>query len=309
MKPNNSKHFAIAFRCGRLANRLVLFANFIAFAEEYGYRVSNVTFHTYADQFSTTRQDIYCRYPVMKRKSILDTIPYLAKTIRKTRVLTHVIRAVSILNENCTHLGERFITLHEQQGADITYLESSDIQAKIAKAETIFVYGWRFRAPACVQRHAEAIRQYFKPVAKVELASQNAISPLRENADIVIGVHIRRGDYKSWHNGQYYFSVDNYVKWMHELAEQLHEKKVAFMVSSDEKWTREDFPGLTVGFGPGFPIGDIYALAKSDYIIGPLSTFSQWASFYGNKPLFHLRERDVHIELKNFSVADLLEIP
>jgi hypothetical protein len=38
--------------------------------------------------------------------------------------------------------------------------------------------------------------------------------------------------------------------------------------------------------GPGHFIEDLYALASCDYIIGPPSTFSQWASFYGNVPRY-----------------------
>ena len=38
--------------------------------------------------------------------------------------------------------------------------------------------------------------------------------------------------------------------------------------------------------GPGTEIGDLYSLAACDYIIGPPSTYTQWASFYGQVPRF-----------------------
>ena len=47
----------------------------------------------------------------------------------------------------------------------------------------------------------------------------------------------------------------------------------------------------------------------TNYILGPPSTFSQWASFYGNKPMLHLSGRDQKIELEKFQVADLHTIP
>ena len=95
---------------------------------------------------------------------------------------------------------------------------------------------------------------------------------------------------------------------MKELAELFPDRKVAFLVCSDEIRNEREFPGLTVGFGPGSPLGDLCALAKCDYIFGPLSTFSQWASFYGNKPLFHLEDRDARLELANFRVANLQKL-
>jgi hypothetical protein len=64
-----------------------------------------------------------------------------------------------------------------------------------------------------------------------------------------------------------------------------------------------------VGFGAGSPVGDLYALAQCDYIFGPVSTFSQWASFYGNKPLLHLENHEAQVEREQFRVSDLQEIP
>jgi len=66
---------------------------------------------------------------------------------------------------------------------------------------------------------------------------------------------------------------------------------------------------LQVGIGAGSAVGDMCALAKCDYIFGPLSTFSMWASFYGNKPLFLIHDSKVRIEREKFGVADLAEIP
>src|SRR5580700_2068789 len=80
------KLFVFGLRTGRMANRLILFANFIAVAEEQGHRIINFTFHSYADFFETTRRDIYCRYPVPRRRSWLDVLPGVAVGIRKTRI-------------------------------------------------------------------------------------------------------------------------------------------------------------------------------------------------------------------------------
>lgn len=51
------KFFIVALRCGRLANRLILFANLIALAEEQRHRLINSTFHSYARFFKTTCRD------------------------------------------------------------------------------------------------------------------------------------------------------------------------------------------------------------------------------------------------------------
>ncbi len=297
-----------SLRCGRLANRLVLFANFIALAEELGLRVSNVTFHSYAHLFVTTRRDLYCRYPG-GRRSGFDLVPGLPALIRRSRLLYHAVRGASRLNERLPLLGRKVVTLREKPGQEIISLEEPELQARIQAARIVFAYGWRFRAPRCVTRHAAKIRAYFRPWEPYEQASRLPVAWLRERAEVVVGVHVRQGDYRTWRGGQCFFPPSRYAVWMRDLARQVPGRKVAFFVCSDEPRTEQEFPGLMVRLGAGPPVVDLCALAECDYILGPLSTFSQWASFYGNKPLFHFRDAKAEVKLNGFAVSDLAEIP
>src|SRR4051794_38035953 len=106
-----------------MANRLIIFANFIAFAEDQGYRVNNCTFHSYAHLFETTRRDIYCRYPLPKRRSCFDLVPGAAKLIRFTRVFYRAVWTASRTNERAQIFGRSTITLREIKGQPITSLE------------------------------------------------------------------------------------------------------------------------------------------------------------------------------------------
>jgi hypothetical protein len=292
-----------------MGNRLTLFANLVAYAAEHGHRLANVTFHSYAHLFETTRRDIYCRYPVPQRRSWLDIIPGVAVVIRKTRIFVHVIRRVSLLNDKLPLFGKRVVTLRERPGHLIILLETPEVQAQILDARVVFVYGWVFRAPGAMRRQAEKVRAYFRPIAEYEQASSQAVAPLRMNAEVVIGVHVRQEDYRRWRKGTCFFTMPQYAAWMRELAGQFPSKRVSFLVCSDEPRRMEEFPGLSVGFGPGTAVGDLYALAKCDYIVGPLSSYSQWASYYGNKPLYQLSDSNDRLELSKFQVSYLDDIP
>ena len=68
------------------------------------------------------------------------------------------------------------------------------------------------------------------------------------------------------------------------------------------------FSGLTVDHGPGDPVGDLFALAGCDRVIGPPSTFSQWAAFFGDVPICFLDEGKP-LAPDRFSVSDLSVIP
>jgi hypothetical protein len=303
--PNKPKLFTISLRCGRLANRMILFANFVALAEEQGHRLINFTFHTYSELFEGTRGNIYCRYPRPKRRSWLDIVPGVAALLRKTRIPYHLTRAVAALNERFPIFGDMVQTLHELPGAKITLLDGPEYHEKIRPARIVFVYGWWLRTPNLVKKHGDKIRAYFRPVEKFETAAREAIEPLRREADVVIGVHIRHGDYRGWFDGRYFFPAARYAAWMHELAAQFPDRRVAFFVCSDEPRSLDEFPGLSLGLGTDSPVSDIYALSRCDYILGTKSTYSQWASFYGEKPLLQVCGTDEPAKLENFRVSYL----
>lgn len=308
MPTTDNKLLVVAFRTGRLANRLALFANVIGFAAEHGHRVVNAAFHSYAHLFESTRRDIYCRYPAARRRSVFDLMPGAAPAIRKTRILYQLLRRASVWNERFPVFGQRVFTLREIPGQTIL-LDAPEVQAQMAGAKIVFVHGWRIRAPESVRRQAAVIREFFRPVAESEQAARLAMEPLRRQADVVVGVHIRQGDYRTWKQGQFFFTPEQYAAWMRELAAQFPGRRTAFFVCSDEPRRAEEFPGLTVGLGGPSPVADLYALAQCDYLLGPPSTFSQWASFSGNKPLFHPRHGDERVELDRFTVSYLDEMP
>jgi hypothetical protein len=308
MRSADNKILVVGLRTGRLGNRLVLFANVIGFAAEHGYRVVNVAFHSYAHLFENTRRDIYCRYPVVRRRSLFDLIPGAAPAIRKTRIFYQFIRHASEWNDRFPILGKSVFTLREIPRQTLL-LDAAEVQSRLAGAKIAFVHGWRIRAPESLRRQADKIREYFRPIASLADASRQVVERLRQEAEVVIGVHLRQGDFRTWKNGQYFFTPERYAAWMRELAGQFPGRKTAFFVCSDEPRQASEFPGLTVAIGAGPAMVDLYALAGCDYIFGPLSTFSQWASFYGNKPLYHLRSNDDRVECSRFAVSDLQEIP
>src|SRR5437879_2246638 len=105
--PADAKLFVVALRCGRLGNRLILFANFVALVEEQGGWVYNPTFHSYSSCFAATRRDIFCRYPPPDRISLLDAMPPLAGAIRATRLFYRLAHAASELQDRWRILGRR----------------------------------------------------------------------------------------------------------------------------------------------------------------------------------------------------------
>jgi hypothetical protein len=285
-----------------MGNRLLLFAHFIAFAEEHGHRVRNFTFQAYAKFFEGTCRDIYCEYPVAGRERFLNSIPGLPKLIIDTRFLFRASRFVRAVNEKFPLFGRGIVNLEPPPGK-ITLLDGPEVRSLVGSAKTIIANGWHLRAPDALRKHAEKVRRYFDPVPEIEGKVRRIIEGMRQQAQVVIGVHIRHGDFRRWRGGKYYFPASRYAEWMRGLAGQFSGAKVSFLVCSDEPRSQEEFPGLSVVISENSPVGDLCALAKCDYVLGAMSTFSQWASFQGNKPLFHVRHTDDQVDREKFRVA------
>jgi hypothetical protein len=144
------------------------------------------------------------------------------------------------------------------------------------------------------------IRTVFAPKENILHYAEALLEHARGMGDIVIGVHLRWEDYRGT---PYFFPLNVFLNRMKEISSFFKPTKVSFVICSPEKLKQEDFPDTCVFSSDGSPVQDMYSLAGCDYILGPPSTFSGWASFYGSKPLFTMRK---DIPFDNVSEADIV---
>ena len=58
------------------------------------------------------------------------------------------------------------------------------------------------------------LQKIFCPKKEIMDKATSMISDIRKHADIIIGVHIRHGDYKTFYNGRFYYSLEEYHQFM-----------------------------------------------------------------------------------------------
>jgi hypothetical protein len=162
------------------------------------------------------------------------------------------------------------------------------------KKNKILFYGWKFRANDLVKKQYEEIRKVFKISEEYQLILNNYFYKIDKTNKLLVGVHIRRGDYKTFENGIYYYTDEQYLTYMNAVAKELG-KEIVFLICSNEKVNIDFFNTETTNAiaGPNHELLDMYALAACDYLIGPPSTFTMWASFYGNVPLYMMKDKSV----------------
>jgi hypothetical protein len=180
------------------------------------------------------------------------------------------------------------------------------LPSQISRSRACFVQGWQFRANASLHKHAAQIRQIFTPAAEFREHLDRYLAANITPGQLLVGVHIRHGDYRTFENGRYFYTLDQYAQVMQNILQLLGPENVTFMISSNVAVPAQalNMPQYTLVSAPGHELLDLYALARCHYIAGPPSTYSMWASFYGEVPLYMIREPDRPFTLAEFKIQE-----
>lgn len=288
--------FVNAHKAGQLANCLVHGSHLVAAALEHGHRVANPGLLGYAAYFPATRDDLLCRFPA--RRSRLPHGP------RARRALYRLVRLAVPTLRRLPLLGPRVRAVVWRDLEAVYRLDGPEFAALAGRGGLLLFEGWNFRSGA-VEAHAEAIRRYFTPLPEHLRRVEEVVGPLREGPGPLVGVHVRRGDYAGHLGGRYFWEVGAYAALVRRLAGAFPGRRPAFLVCSNERLDPALFEGLPVTFGPGHLIEDLYAFARCDYLVGPPSTYTLWASFYGRVPLRHLEAPGDEVRPEDFRIASI----
>ena len=158
--------------------------------------------------------------------------------------------------------------------------------AAMIESPLVVFEGWDFRSRTAILQVRDKIISIFKPRPAVEEEVSKRMSVARGSSGIVVGVHVRWEDYRGTDR---FLDLHEYVSRMTELRDLLSPQKVSFLVVSPESVPVESLPANSFSFAGKSAVVDMYSLAQCDYLMGPPSTFSMWASYYGARPLFLIK--------------------
>lgn len=116
--------------------------------------------------------------------------------------------------------------------------------------------------------------------------------------EIIVGVHIRRGDYEFFENGKYYYSDEEYSMWMRRLYQE--NPDIVFLIFTNGKIDKKQYTNLPVYITNGTAQEDLYGLSRCNYIMGPPSTFSRWAAYMGGNKRGVLKDRNKEYSFNDF---------
>lgn len=98
-------------------------------------------------------------------------------------------------------------------------------------------------------------------------------------------IHARLGDYHIWRNGAYYFSPDYYIELAQEIRAMNPSFEVVVCTNEPDKFVQAAEAGLLYLSDGKSEEEDLTLMAKSQWIVGPPSSFSMLASNYGGVEL------------------------
>src|SRR6476469_1959610 len=148
-------------------------------------------------------------------------------------------------------------------------------------------------------QHKEYFQSLFKPLPEVAAKVIEVLDRLRSKGKTVVGLHLRRGDYRSVHTVVPYLTVAPsgwYKEWLDGVWETLDEP-VLFIASDEIETVVGDFAdynpitvqdlGVEMPEAPFYP--DFYILSQCDVLAISNSTFSFAASMLNERCKFFFR--------------------
>lgn len=179
------------------------------------------------------------------------------------------------------------------------------LERKMMKHRHIVVSGWFVRYYDLFLKYREEIVDLFtldeQYTAPVKTKMQEAEKPSTLNSPLStlrLGVHIRRGDYDKWRNGQFFYSDEIYAAYINRFVEMHRDRSVHVYLSTNDPSVKEErFQQLCqkahIHCLGGSAPEDLFMLSECDYLIGPPSTFSLVAAMYRDIPLYRMDTADV----------------
>lgn len=268
-------------RYGALGNNFFRFVHLLSFARE-----------NKIDLYYSDRRNIDQYFQV-------DTkVVHNKKTPRilNSHALRYVLRAMDKSPLMVKLLNKFNIYLH-----DHVNLKQKDEQLALSlKKKNAIVFVLRdFRAHASLENYVDLMRKSFdiKPTLTWKINSE--YQEMRKKYKILIGVHIRRGDYKEWRKGKYYFSDEVFSKKITEFIRDMefNNDEVGIVICSNGNPQAENFPGLNIHFEVRPEEEDLFLMKRCDFILAPPSTFCSMSSFMGAVPLYFIENDELtHFE-------------
>ena len=291
---------------GQLGNKLFGLGNLIGNAIEHDYSCGSLEFDRYRHLFNQSRRSRSMQFPALVPEAPEKFTSALGNRSFSHRLICKLMRPSGVVSIG----GVAVVDIRRSHDPFTKHylLDSAEFQELQARHRSVYLLGYFFRDIPHLFDHRERIIDFLQPAAHLLSDLDEYWKDIRKPGHTLVGVHIRRGDYREYLGGKFYYEDEVYLRWMMQLKESIS-GPVQFLVASTDPIDPSTFARLDLTLAPGNIIGDMYALSRCDLIMGPPSSFSGWASFQKLAPLLHIRDREMIIDLSMFKPINPVVAP
>jgi hypothetical protein len=260
----------------------------IKWAEEFNVLTFNFGLVHNQKYFNQPSNDIFFRYPYRKSFNSPKLQEILASSLNRISLRLLIfkfwknIKSLDLLQINT---GKNF----------------NELESTIQKNDITFLRGFIHNQTYSIFRDVfSKIKEFFDVSSRYH---SKIIEPLEKlkDCEVIVGVAIRHGDYKTWEDGKYYLATKTYQKWMEEVEDCFAHQKIGFLIASDEEQDLSIFEKHNFYFRSGHPVENLYSLSKCDYLLSVPSSFAGWAHFIGETPLLNIDNNVRDLSRDDFS--------
>ena len=179
--------------------------------------------------------------------------------------------------------------------------DNSEAQHLLESRSNLVVEGWEVRYYDLFLKYKQEIINLFAFNPNII----NKVKGMMGKTDATrVGLHIRRGDYKTFHGGRYWYTDSQYAEVVKRFTDSHSEKPVELYVCGNDPELDSIrsviAPNIKVIIPHGNPAEDLCMLSECDYIIGAPSTFSLVAAMYHDRPLAWIMSADGELTFDKF---------
>ena len=259
----------------------------IKWAQEFGALTFNFGLIHNQQYFTKSSNDIFLRYPYAKSLNSPKLLEILASSLNRI--------SLRLLNFK---LWKKIKSLDLLQNK--TEKDFHELEATIQNSDITFLRGFVHNQPYSIFRKVfPKIKEYFEVSSRYHSKINDPLEKLKD-CDLIVGVAIRHGDYKTWKNGKYYLTTQKYQQWMEKVESFFALKNVGFFIASDEEQDLSTFEKHNFLFRSGHPLENLYSLSKCDYLLSVPSSFAGWAHFIGETALLTLDNNTKDLSREDF---------
>ncbi len=285
---NSTKKLIVIKPNGNHSNKLHQNLHFEVFCKKHQIEYHNPTFSDMADWYvkpCNTETNLYLKFL---------QIDLLGKLFRHSRIVKKIFSIVWILSK----FGVLKLVRFDKES------ELAQAEGKLLKAfenhDVVYVAGWRFRLAELTEKYWDEISANYalNPIYYEDRTLVSRVNDMKSNGYVVVGVHIRRGDYQTWKGGIYCYDDAVYKNQMDSVSKQLialGKVNHVFVLFSNVEVGFQKAENILVSNEKWFV--DHHLMSLCNYLIGPPSTFTLWASYVGRVKLFHLYTSNEQIKI------------